>query len=253
MPTSRPWVRTPSFARRAPECTGGTLPSRLHAVVAQSGQSTCLPSRVSSVQIRSAAPCYTCNMPRPRPDPHECGRDECLVLTWNVKYCSRNCAAIVNNAGQRRHGEAPRSCLNPACVETVPAFRKGYTSGYHSLECKQDHEIVLWLAGDLDGSIKYTTAAYVRRYLDKRSGGRCEGIDSRTDDRCIEDRVTTKGRSVLQIDHIDGNWRNNRVENVRLLCPTCHVLTDTWGAGNMGKGRTWKAKYNQFQSKSKSP
>lgn len=37
------------------------------------------------------------------------------------------------------------------------------------------------------------------------------------------------GRPItLQIDHINGDWRDNRQENLRYLCPNCHALTETW-------------------------
>lgn len=33
----------------------------------------------------------------------------------------------------------------------------------------------------------------------------------------------------LQVDHVDGDRRNNLLENLRILCVNCHALTDTWG------------------------
>ncbi|MEU3005787.1 HNH endonuclease signature motif containing protein [Streptomyces sp. NPDC007020] len=39
----------------------------------------------------------------------------------------------------------------------------------------------------------------------------------------------------LEVDHIDGNWRNNRPQNLQLLCPNCHSTTDTYRG--RGKGR----------------
>ena len=36
----------------------------------------------------------------------------------------------------------------------------------------------------------------------------------------------------LQIDHIDGNNKNDKLENYRYLCPNCHSQTDTWGVKN---------------------
>lgn len=40
------------------------------------------------------------------------------------------------------------------------------------------------------------------------------------------------GRPItLQIDHISGDWLDNRRENLRYLCPNCHALTATWCRG----------------------
>jgi predicted RNA-binding Zn-ribbon protein involved in translation (DUF1610 family) len=32
----------------------------------------------------------------------------------------------------------------------------------------------------------------------------------------------------LHIDHVNGDWKDNRAENLRYLCPNCHALTATW-------------------------
>ncbi|MGW9025900.1 HNH endonuclease signature motif containing protein [Streptomyces sp. NPDC055722] len=32
----------------------------------------------------------------------------------------------------------------------------------------------------------------------------------------------------LEVDHVDGNWRDNRIENLRFLCPNCHSTTDSY-------------------------
>lgn len=174
-----------------------------------------------------------------------CSRDGCEAPVKSreskSKYCSSSCAATVNNAAfPKRSPRGRKPC--PYCG-TEP--NKSHQE-YCSVQCRRDHDLSLYLQGHLDGCTRYGYAYYVRRYLEERSGFRCEAVDSRTGERCTEDRQSPSGDAVLQVDHIDGDWRNNRPDNVRLICPTCHALTENWGARNMGNGRKWKAEYSQF-------
>lgn len=41
----------------------------------------------------------------------------------------------------------------------------------------------------------------------------------------------------IQLDHINGVNDDHRLENLRMLCPNCHSLTETYGGRNVRRKR----------------
>lgn len=50
--------------------------------------------------------------------------------------------------------------------------------------------------------------------------------------KCTNKGIWQEEPLILQLDHIDGDRLNNKLDNLRFLCPNCHCQTPTWGTKN---------------------
>lgn len=53
------------------------------------------------------------------------------------------------------------------------------------------------------------------------------GIKKQKCEDCGWSKITKDGRIPLELDHINGDRHDNRIENLRILCPNCHSLKPT--------------------------
>ncbi len=53
------------------------------------------------------------------------------------------------------------------------------------------------------------------------------GMKKRECEKCKWSQLSLDGRIPLELDHINGDRHDNRLENLRVLCPNCHSLEPT--------------------------
>ena len=97
-------------------------------------------------------------------------------------------------------------------------------------ECRNEFtykcNVEKWKNGEIDGFQKDgTPQRFVKRYLFEKNDCKCE--------KCGYDKINQfTGKSILQIHHIDGDCFNTSEDNLQLLCPNCHALTENFGSRN---------------------
>jgi hypothetical protein len=157
----------------------------------------------------------------------ECNEE--LTGDRRKKFCNHNCATNYNNV--KRGYKFPK--LNNECL--ICKKEIGRRSIFCSNTCYNRYNyfeyIKRWKNGEEDGFRgKEGLSTFIRIYLFEKYDNRCC--------ECGWNKINKKTNKIpLQIEHIDGDYKNNKEENLKLLCPNCHSLTETYGSLNRGKGR----------------
>ena len=150
------------------------------------------------------------------------------------KFCNQSCAAKYNNVRYPKRRQTVRYCKN--CSGRLTGRALTYCTTDCQQAYKQSAYINSWINGEIDGlSTIGTCSVRVKRWLRETRGDKCE--------KCGWAEVNPYTNKIpLVADHIDGEWRNNRPENLQLICPNCDSLQATYKAANKGNGREWRRK-----------
>jgi predicted nucleic acid-binding Zn ribbon protein len=172
------------------------------------------------------------------------------ILPYNKKrqkFCDNSCAAKKNN-NLRYISEGRKKehhCIG--CGEVIPRRDDGSKKYniYCDSKCKilyERHQYILrWLDGKETGMSGATgISERIRNWLLEQCNHHCP--------ECGWGKVNPiTGNVPLHIDHIDGHYTNNRPENLRVLCPNCHSLTENFGSLNKGNGRDYFREYKRLK------
>jgi len=129
-----------------------------------------------------------------------------------------------------------KECLN--CEKKWNKKVKHPTQKFCDNKCQRAYEWKLKKERIEQGEVFYHRA--MKKYLIEKYGNKC------LNKKCGWDWSKPCG---VDLEHIDGNSSNNKLENLTLLCPNCHSDTDTYKGKNKGKGRhARKIRYQEGKS-----
>jgi hypothetical protein len=150
-----------------------------------------------------------------------------IIENAGIKYCSSSCAAKINNIlyPKRTKLDNYKTKKQNFCLYCGGLCVKKYCSySCHQEKRKEEYKEKILSNDPLISNRLY------RKFLIEEYGAKCM--------ECGWDKVNPITKNCpIELEHIDGNSRNNELNNLKLLCPNCHSLTPTYKALNIGKGR----------------
>lgn len=167
-----------------------------------------------------------------------CGKE---LKSGQYYFCSRSCSATFNNKKRSnktsiksKEAKLDKKCL--FCGNIISSKNKFFCSNLCRQEYQKQQYLTKWKLG-LESGLKgeFSVSNHIRNYLLNKSNYKCE--------LCGWGEINTFTNKIpLEIHHKDGNYLNNSEDNLQVLCPNCHSLTETFKSHNKN-GRKNRIKY----------
>lgn len=143
-------------------------------------------------------------------------------------FCNPACSAKYHNI--RRVKKEKKKCIN--CGTSA-------RNKFCCISCQKNFQYKIfikdWKSGKIDGAVVGGASSMIKKYLLKKYNNKCQ--------KCGWDETNIYTKKIpLEVEHKDGNYENNKENNLELLCPNCHSLTPTYKGANKGNGRRNKGK-----------
>lgn len=161
---------------------------------------------------------------------HVCGT-EYELNNSKSKFCSEKCRNIAANERKRvtyktKDTHADRLVCQCGGAKSSQAQ---FCADCRARMIKNDR-IASWLSGEWAGGTQYGLSGTIRNHLLEQSDYKCSKCGFNTphpDDN----------KTILEINHINGDGTDHSPENLEVVCPNCHALTSSYRGRNQGNGR----------------
>lgn len=179
-----------------------------------------------------------------------CGK---VLRKQQVKFCSKSCAAKINNPKRTKNLKVVNkktskkeinktsTNLKKFCLQCGKELKTSQTK-FCSNECsslyRKEETIKKWLeTGNCGKNCNGALPESIKEYLFKKANYKCSVCG-------FEGYNKITGKTILQIHHIDGDAYNNNINNLQVLCPNHHAMTENFMNLNKGKS-TRKNRYKK--------
>ena len=154
------------------------------------------------------------------------------------RFCSATCARgfstktkredINRRVSARLKGRGPSKVIQEASRSHESKLKISDSLKVH-YSAQRDEYLVQWKAGKL-----HPSEDRAKRLLIHERGEKCQ--------KCGWFEHNPYSNTIpVELEHKDGDYKNNRYDNLELLCPNCHSLTPTFRGLNVGKGKGYGA------------